>query len=73
MSARRTTSEGASWISRISCAGRVFVAVAGAGMAESRTGRVGVVVVDVVVPLEAASFRPRAGVSCVVGESLGRL
>ena len=49
------------------------VALAGAGVAEIRTGGVGVVVVDVVVPLRAAIFRPRAEVSSVIGKSLGRL
>ena len=42
-------------------------------VAEAGTGGVGAVVIDVAVPLEAASFRPRVEVSCVVGESLGRL
>ena len=42
-------------------------------VAEAGTGGVGAVVIDVVVPLEAASFRPRVEVSCVVGGSLGRL
>ena len=46
------------------------VAEAGTGVAEAGTGGVGVVVVDVVVLSEAASFRPRAKVSYVVGESL---
>ena len=65
---------------KIYSAGRVFVAVAGAGVAEAGVGvvevgigGVDVVVVDVVVPLEAASFHPRAEVSCEVGESLGWL
>ena len=57
---------------RISCAGRVFVAVAGAGVVEAETGGVGVVVVGVVVLLEVANFRPRAEVSRVIGESFGR-
>ena len=42
-------------------------------MAVARTDDVGVVVVGVVVPFEAASFRPRDEVSCEVGESLGQL
>ena len=42
-------------------------------VAEAGTGGVGAVVIDVAVPLEAASFRPRVEVSCVVGESLRRL
>ena len=49
------------------------MAAAGVGVAEAGTGGVGVVIVDVVVPLETASFRPRAKVSYVVGESLERL
>ena len=57
----------------ILCAGRVSVVVAGAGFAEAGTDGAGVVVVCAVVLFEAASFRPRAEVSCVVGESLGRL
>ena len=73
MSARRTPLGGASLVGRISCAGRVFVAVAGTGVVEAGTGGVGVVVVDVVVSFEAASLRPRAEVSCVVVESLGGL
>ena len=64
---------GASWSGRISCANGVFVVVTGAGVTESGTDGIGVVVVDVVVPLEAAGFRPRAEVSCVDGESLGWL
>ena len=60
-------------MSRISCACGVSVFATGAGVAEAGTGGVGAVVIGVVVPLEAASFRPRAEVSCVVGESLGRL
>ena len=51
---------------RISCAGGVLVAVAG-------TGEVGVVVVDVLVSFEAASFCPRAEARCVLGKTLGRL
>ena len=51
----------------ISCAGRVFVVVAvyknknskNLGVAEAGTSGVSVVVVDVVAPLEAVSFRPR--------------
>ena len=42
-------------------------------MAVTETGVVGIVVNDVVVPLEAASFRPRVEECFVVGESLGRL
>ena len=49
------------------------VAEAGTGVAEAITGGVGIMVVDVVVPLEAASFRPRAEECCMVEESLGRL
>ena len=71
---------GASWVGRISCADGVFVVVTGAGVAETGTGmveavtgEVGVEVIGVVVPLEAASFRPKVEVSCEVGESLGRL
>ena len=45
------------------------VAEAGTGVTEAGTGGVGVVVIDVVVPLETASFRPRVEVSCVVGKS----
>ena len=52
---------------RRSCAGGVFVIVAGTGMAEAGTGGVDVVV----VPFKAASFRPSAEVSCVVGKGLG--
>ena len=80
MTARRTTSGGASWVGRISCSGGVVVVVAGAGVAEAGTGvaetgtgGVGVVIVGVVIPLEAASVRPRAEVSYGVGESLGWL
>ena len=57
----------------MSCAGRVFVAVTGAGVAEAGTGGVGVVAVDAVGPLEVANFRPRVEVRRVVGESLGWL
>ena len=53
-------------VGRIFCADGVLVAVAG-------TGGVGVVVVDVIVPFEAAIFCPRAEVRCVLGKSLGRL
>ena len=80
MSARRTASEGASWVGRISCAGGVFGAMAKVGVAEAETAvaeagtdGVGAVVIDEVVPLEAASFRSIAEVSCVGAESLGRL
>ena len=58
---------------RRSCAGGVFVIVARTGMAKAGTGGVDVVVVPFVVPFEAASFRPSAEVSCVVGKGLGRL
>ena len=47
MSAQRTTSEGASWVGRIFCAGGADVAEAGTGVAEAGTG----VGVDEVVPL----------------------
>ena len=47
--------------------------VAEAGVAEAGTDRVSVVVVDELVPLEAASFRPTAEVSCGGAQSLGRL
>ena len=49
----------------------VFVTVAGTSVAEAGTGRVDVVVVGMVIPLEAASFRPRAEGSCTVGKGLG--
>ena len=49
------------------------MAGARAGVAEVGTDVVGVVVDNEVVPLEAASFRPIDEVSCVGGESLGRL
>ena len=68
----RTTLEGASWVGRISCVGGLFVAGAGAGLAEAGTDVVSVVVADEVVPFEAAFFRPMVGVSCVGTESLGR-
>ena len=57
----------------ISFAGRLFVAWAEAGLIEVETDVVGVVMADEVVPFEAASFRPMAGVSCVGAESLVRL
>ena len=49
------------------------VAKAKTGVTEAGTHGVSVVVVDEVVPLEAASFRLIAEVSCVGAESLGRL
>ena len=73
MSVWRTTSEGASWVGRVSCAGGGFVVGAEAGVAEAGTDVVGVVVDDEAVLLEGASFRPIAEVSCVGPESLGRL
>ena len=81
MSTRRTTSENASCVGRISWAGDLFVTGAGAGVAEAGTGaaKAGTNVVGVmmagkkVVPLEVASFRPMAGVNCVGAESLRRL
>ena len=73
MSAWRTTLEGVSWVGRIFCAGGLFVAGAGAGLAEAGADVVGVVLADEVVALEAASFRPMAGVSCVDAKNLGRL
>ena len=51
----------------------MFVAVAGAGVGEVETGGVGVVVIGVVIPFDAARFLSRAEVSCVVEEILGRL
>ena len=58
---------------KISYADGVFVTVVGTGVAEAATGRVDVVVIGVVVPFEAASFRSRAEVSCVVGKGFERL
>ena len=49
------------------------MAIAGTVVTEAGMVRVDVVVIDVVVPFEAASFRPSAEVSCVVGKDLGRL
>ena len=66
MSSWRITSEGASWVSRTSCAG--WSVVAGAG-----TDMVGVVMANEVVHFEVASFRAMTGVSCMGAESLGRL
>ena len=51
---------------RISCTGGVFVAVAGTSVAVAGMGGVDVVVIGVVVPFEAASFRPKSEVSCLV-------
>ena len=47
------------------------MATAGADMAGAGTGRVDVVVVDVVVPAEATVLRPRDKGSCAVGNGLG--
>ena len=58
---------------RISCAGGVFVAVAGTGVAAAGTGGVDVVVIGARVPFEGASLCPRTEESCVVGKSLRRL
>ena len=73
MSAWRIISEGASWVSRTSCAGWLVVAGAEAGLAEAETDMVGVVMANEVFPFEVASFRAMTGVSCVGAESLGRL
>ena len=56
---------------KISYADRVFVAVVGTGVAEAATGRVDVVVVGVVVPFEAASFRLREGFRTTAGRDEG--
>ena len=53
---------------RISCVGGVFVAVAGTCVTKAKTGGLDVMVVGVVCPFEAASFRPSAKVSCVAGK-----
>ena len=60
-------------MSRISCAGGVFMAGAGAGVAEGGRDRIGLLVVDEVVSLEAANFCPIAEVSCVGAQSLRQL
>ena len=70
MSARRTTSEGASRVGRRSCTGVEFVVVAGAGVAEAGTDVVGVVVDDEVTVFEGVSCLPTAEVGCVGPESL---
>ena len=55
---------------RIFCAVEAFV-VAGTDVAEVRTGKGNVVVIGVVVPFGATSFRSSIQASCMVGKGAG--
>ena len=71
MSARRITSEGASWVGRGSLPGVEFVVVAGAGVVE--VGTVAGGADDGGILVEKVCLRPTAEVGCVGPESLGWL